>query len=428
MRPHSQIRRLSLKIIEYRRTLFAFAASGINQVFGSATNLLIGVYLVRHMVPAEFGLYNISFAVTITIAAIGNSIFLIPMTVGMPHDDSMARNHFMLGYISTSAVCMIFAGLAASLIFIFLVSMSFLNIEYSSFIFPIIISCLSFFLKDAMVQAGYNQGRESTTIIINLISAISILILIFISSLFVKNLTAPWAIMGYSISQLTALGVGYAVVFGRTRLPEFSVIRSTTGKLLGAALWPACASALSLLRAQAHTIVVAGVVGPAGVAAINASRLIFAPVQMAQPALVRAAMPRLVRKLRTDLPAFQRGTLLITGILGTLSVIYCSIILMFGPWVFPIVIGKGYNYSALMLLAWGSYITLGALRSGVELNQQALQRFKSLAAANLPACAVALIAAYALTLVSGPPGAVFGLALGEVTIIIFLFLRMRRST
>ena len=407
--------------------MFAFAASGINQVFGSATNLLIGVYLVRHMIPAEFGLYNIAFAVTITIAAIGNAMFLIPMTVGIPREDPIARHRFMLEYIMTSAICMITAGLVAALTVIALVMTNWLDSAVAVFALPTIASSLGFYLKDAMVQAGYNQGREGTTILINLSSVVSIGLLILLSSWMFNSVSAAWAILGYTISQFVALGIGYALVFGNMRFPSSSVLAATARKLVGQSFWPACATALSLLRTQGHTVIVAGMIGPAGVAAINASRLVFAPVQMAQPALVRAAMPRLVRKLHLDRQAFQRSTIAITCVLGVFSLVYCLMVTAIGPWIFPLIVGNVYRYSSIMLVAWGCYITLVAIRSGVELNQQALQHFKGLARANVPACAMSLIGAYVLTRTNGPPGAVFGLALGEATIIGYLFFRIRNS-
>lgn len=416
---------LRSKSAKYRETLLAFIASGVNQAFGSATNLFIGIYLVRHMAKEDFGLYNIAFAVTITCAAIGNAMFLIPMTVGIPDGRPEVRSRFMLEYIATSALCMASSCVIMLLAIIGLIYVKWLSWSDAAFIIPTIFSCIAFFLKDAMVQAGYNQGRERVTILINVASAVSIALLILISLWVMPIVTAPWAIIGYAISQLVALGVGYALIFGAMPLPTFKILIFLTSKLLGRAFWPACASALSLLRAQAHTVVVAGLIGPAGVAVINASRLIFAPVQMVQPALVRAAMPRLVRQLRVDRQAFQRSTVAITLALGLFSLVYCLTAIMAGHWLFPIVVGHGYQYSATMLMAWGCFLTCVALRSGIELNQQALQRFKSLAGINVPACAASLLGVYALTRTNGPSGAVFGLAIGEIVIIGFLVFRIR---
>lgn len=415
-------------MMRHRENLLAFVASGVNQIFGSATNLMIGVYLVRHMSPADFGRYNISFAVTITVAAIGNAIFLIPMTVGIPHDSADVRNRFLLDYIATAAACMLTVGFVVLLAAIALVYAEWMSWEYAAVVILTVFSCIGFFLKDAIVQAGYNQGRERITILINIASVASVALLILYSVERFPAVTAPSAIIGYTISQLVALGVGYGLVFGAMPLPAFATLWTLTHKLLGKAFWPACASTLSLLRAQAHTVVVAGLIGPAGVAAINAGRLVFAPVQMVQPALVRAAMPRLVRQLRIDRKAFQQGTIAITGILGLISFLYCVTAVAAGPWVFPIVVGLGYEYSPAMMMAWGCFITCVALRSGIELNQQALQRFKRLTWINVPACAASLLAAYLLTQTIGPPGAVFGLATGEVVIIIFLSSRIRVSS
>lgn len=415
---------IAKNINEKRTVLLAFAASGINQIFGSATNLLIGIYLVRHMLPAEFGLYNIAFAITIAMAAIGNGVFLIPMTVNVPHSNSISRNRFLLDYIATSAVCTTAMGLIAVLGVAAAVMGGWLNPPAAEFILATIASCLGFFLKDAIVQAGYNQGRESATILINIASAVTVAILIIVSAS-LHTLSATWAIAGYALSQFISIGAGYILVFGRLQLPTILIVRTTMKKLLTQAFWPACASTLSLLRSQAHTVVAAALIGPAGVAAINASRLVFAPVQMAQPALVRAAMPRLVRRLHVDRQAFRRGTLAITGALGIFSFVYCLIVTAVGPWIFPLVVGPKYQYSSLMIFAWGIYLTLVALRSGIELNQQALQRFKGLAGVNVPASAASLLGAVVLTNIIGSPGAVFGLAIGEIVIIALLSFRMR---
>lgn len=423
----SRIRALSARIAERRQTLFAFASSGVNQVFSSATNLLIGFYLVRKMAPAEFGLYNIAFAITIAVAAIGNAVFLIPMTVGVPHDDDPARDRWMLDYIATATLSLSVIGLVLLVAAGIGVRAGLLDVKGSVFTVTTIVSCLSFFLKDSMVQAGYNQGREQTTILINIASAASIALLILIGELWVQDLTAPFAITGYALSQLCALGVGYVLMFRGMTAPATTSLRAIARRLLSAAFWPASSSALALLRAQAHIVVVAAMIGPAGVAVINASRLIFAPVQMAQPALVRAAMPRLVRQLRVDRARFQRSTIAITLGLGAFSLVYCLAMVSAGPWMFRVVVGPQYEYSSLMLIAWGVFVTCVAVRSGLELNQQALQQFKALAGIGLPASLASLAGAYLLTLAGGPPGAVFGLAIGEVSIIALLVLRMRRQ-
>jgi O-antigen/teichoic acid export membrane protein len=422
------LRRLATTVAAKRQLLLAFVASGANQVFGSATNLLIGIFLVRHMAPAEFGLYNIAFAVTITTAAIGNSVFLIPMTVSIPHDDPAVRDRFMLDYVATSAVCMAGLGLVAALAVATGMAAGWLGWHDAVFAYSTILACLGFYLKDAMVQGGYNQGRERATILINVASAGAVAVLIVTSTFSGRSFNAPVAILGYALSQFAALTVGYALVFARLPLPQFAAIGATAKKLIGNGFWPACSSALSLLRQQAHTVVVAGLIGPAGVAAVNASRLVFAPVQLAQPALVRAAMPRLVRALRVDRGAFRRGTLAITGALGAFSFVYSLTAVAAGPWIFPLIVGPRYGYVPLMLLAWGCYLTLVALRSGIELNQLALQRFKALAWINLPGALASVIGAVAFTQIAGPPGALFGLAAGEVVIILLLALKLRADS
>ena len=79
----------------------ALSVSVLNQAVSSGTNFVLGLYLVRVLTPANFGLYSIGFAIGIFFFGIGNSLFLTQMVVHTPgksENDRMqyAANIFFL--------------------------------------------------------------------------------------------------------------------------------------------------------------------------------------------------------------------------------------------------------------------------------------------------------------------------------------------
>lgn len=419
--PSGWLAPLRARLAPRRAMMLAFFASGMNQVFGSFTNLLLNVYLVRHMLPHDFGLYNIAFAITISVGAIANGVFLLPMTVDMPHDDPRARDRFMLDVIGSVVVTAVHLGAIAIAIATCGQALELVGIDAVAFVSATALSCAAYLFKECMTQAGFNQGRERVAVWINVASAAATGTFVTAAVLFNLHLEASHAISIYAVGQAVGMIVGYRLIFRGVAPPSPARAWSGTGHLLRRGLWSAASSLLAILRTQAHTIVVTVLLGPVGVAQINAARLMFAPIPMIQPALVRAAMPRLVKQLRRDVSAFRKSALLLTLGLGAMSAIFGAALLTIGPWAFRYVVSGDYNYSAALFGAWALVFTLAAVRGGLELELQALARFVVLTRIGLITMITTLVAVLALTYMLGAAGALFGLAIGELVTCFLLF-------
>jgi len=70
---------------------------------------------------------------------------------------------------------------------------------------------------------------------------------------------------------------------------------------------------------------------------------------------------------------------------------------------------------------WCLWTCLSAVRNGAELVWQVLKRFKKLSGVNTLGALLSLVATYVLTSIYGLHGALIGLVLGEIVMIIFLF-------
>lgn len=391
----------------------AFVYSIVNQVFASATNLLLGLFLVHGLTQSEFGMYSIAFAVIISVGAIANSLFLLPMTVDMPHGPGSVRRTFMYQSISAVALVMIVTSVAAVASTSLVAWSGWLAKEQVVFVAALCFAAVLYVLKECFIQAAYNETKERAAVYINVATAGSVFTLLLTISKTPVKLTAVIALIVYGISQGVSMFVGYRLIFKGEQLQRLSMTARHAVCQIKRGLWPAASGAIALGRTQAHTISAAALLGPIGVAQINAARLMFAPIQTIQPALVRVAMPRLVRSLQKQPAYFEsQAKSLIYG-LAVISAIFGASVLAVGPYLYHFVVSDKYEYDKFIFLAWSLVFLLTAIRSGFELRLQALKRFVDLTKIGLITTVVALVTVFLLTAHVGAAGALLGVAIGE---------------
>ena len=126
--------------------------------------------------------------------------------------------------------------------------------------------------------------------------------------------------------------------------------------------WASITNLVYFIRTQAHTIVVATLLGPVGVANLNAARLLVTPAVMLTPALSQVAMPRLASvRAQGDAQVVKYG-FVVTLVLLAVALIYCSILL--GGYEFIVIrlLGDKYQDVFSIVLLWCVYTCLLALR------------------------------------------------------------------
>ena len=399
----------------------ALSTSVLNQIVSSGTNFMFGVYLVRTLTPEEFGLYGIGFAISLFYSGTGNALFLMQMLVHFPDKApgeslSYASRMFFLTASFCSATLLLFALLLLT------GSLFWETIAHQAqFACAVMVASCAYLLKEFFVRHAYNVRRETWALAIHGAIACTMAILLFLQYWLITHFTVEMALWIYAASQASGALVGY--VFAK--LPIASQKRNALLGDLREALhggkWASITNLVYFARIHTHTIVVAALLGPVGVAKLNAARLLVTPAVMLTPALSQVAMPRLASEREKGVRRLTKLGLLITSTLLAVALLYSAILLGGYDFIADKILGDKYQDLFLIIVLWCFYTCLLALRNGAEMVGQVLKKFRNLSSANTYSAIVSLIATYWLTVGYGLPGALIGLASGEITLIVLLY-------
>lgn len=395
------------------------SVSVLNQMVSSGTNFVLGVYLVRMLPPADFGLYGIGFAVSLFYGGIGNALFLIQMVVHapskVPGDRTAYAGRILVLVLCFCGITVLVCGLALGLSGIMLGFSTSLTLLGGA----VLAASIAYLLKDFFVRHSYNVGRERWALAIHSVIALAAVSLLLIQHRSMNQFNAAIALWIYAGAQACGASLGYALsgLSVRHRLAD---LRDDLRDAFLGGKWASITNIVYFMRTQAHTMVVASLLGTVGVAKLNAARLLVAPAVMITPALSQVAMPRLAAVRERDNLQLIRSGRVVTFVLLSLAMLYCGLLLTGYRLVVDTIWGDKYQQLFTITALWCLYTCLLAFRNGLEMVGQVLKEFKRLSQANTWSAIASVVMTYWLTVSYGLPGALAGLAIGEMVLIAML--------
>jgi len=402
----------------------AISVSVLNQIVSSGTNFALGIYLVRVLPPEEFGLYGIGFAICLFFVGIGNALFLTQMVVNTP--DRVPEDRLPYAARMFFSVVIFCALLLLVVLLIFFVGseVSAVLEHYANYGIAVSLAAATYLAKDFFVRHAYNQRRESWVLAINLILAISMGFLfatIYFMKLGMSDVIALWI---YAISNSIAALSGYII----TKLPinqiDFVELKKNLQEAWRGGSYSVLAHMIITLRSQAHTIVLAVLVGPTGVAVVNAGRIMVSPVAMLFPALSQIFLPRLSEARNTKLDGGRVDGFRYSLLLAAIVTVYSVTILTFYDVAQRLFVGSKYDDLFIIVMMWCIYTCLTAYKTGLEIFMLANKRFREQAWINFLAAIVSLISVFFLADIYGAGGAVAGLGFSELVVILLMIGRL----
>lgn len=398
----------------------AISVSVLNQIVSSGTNFALGIYLVRVLPPEEFGLYGIGFAICLFFVGIGNALFLTQMVVHTPDRVPEDRLPYAARMLFSVAIFSALLLLIALLIFFVGREVSTVLERYANYGIAVSLAAATCLVKDFFVRHAYNQHRESWALAINLILAVSmgfLFVAIYFTKLGMSDVIALWI---YAISNGIAALSGYII----TKLPLNHIdsveLKKNLQEAWGGGSFSVLAHIIITLRSQAHTIVLAVLVGPTGVAVVNAGRIMVSPVAMLFPALSQIFLPRLSEARNTKSDGGRVDGLRYSLLLAAIVIVYSMMILTFYDVVQRLFIGSKYGDLFIIVMMWCIYTCLTAYKTGLEIFMLASKRFKEQAMVNFIGALVSLIVTFWLASMYGVSGAVAGLSISELVVILLM--------
>ena len=404
----------------------AISISVINQIVSSGTNFLLGLYLVRVLSPKDFGLYGIGFALCLFYAGIGNALFLTQMVVRIPDNPKEEQ----LAYSARVFILtLLFNGISALFLTSFLLFFKIFSNSSSQYLeigFAITVLATTYLMKDFFIRHAYSFYKEKRALITNL--SLTVGLGITLMTLFKSDykMTATTAILSFSFAQAIAIIVGFFLAKLPIKKNLKSQILKEAKALFHGGKWSVIAHIIISIRSQAYTLIVATLMGPTGVARLNAARIFIAPATMLIPALGQVFLPRIANARATDSKKGYKIGLISSATMFGIVLIYSFVIIFSFPYISNIIIGSEYQSLFWLVFWWSVYNCLTTLRSGKELIIIAYKLFRVQAFINFIAALMALLFVYLLFIRFAEPGAIIGLILSEI-IVLFSMWRITKK-
>jgi O-antigen/teichoic acid export membrane protein len=405
----------------------ALSLSVINQILTSGTNFIFGIYLLRTLPADQFGLYGIGFACVLFVFGIGHFAFLIPMAVRIQDKQPECRQKYAATML---AIVLIFGLIVVTLTIIGHLALIIafpIGVQYSHYVASVVFSSVAYLIKEFYVRHAYDLSRETLPITVHGVIAFVTLLLLLIQRNMGGTFGVEQALWIYGMAQI----MGAIVASNMAPLSLGSV--SLTGlvtefkEMWSDCKWGGVIGVMIFIRAQSHTVIVTALIGPIGVAKLNASRMLITPMAMLTPALSRIALPRLAAaRAYGDSRVIKIGSL-ISMFLFVATVLYCSLLLSTYDLISTHFFNSKYDDVFSVTALWCIYLCAAAFRNGAEMSAQALGKNKNLGKVNAVSAVVGLTTTYWLTSLHGLIGSIIGLIVAESLMSLLLFLSLRSA-
>lgn len=404
----------------------AVSVSVLNQVLSSGTNFALGIYLVRILQPADYGLYGIGFAISLFYAGFGNALFLTQMVVHAPDKATEDRLPYAgRMFVLVASFCLCTIGLLTVLM-LFGINVWEPVAHHAGLIAAITAASIAYLLKDFFVRHAYTARKETWALYVNasVAFALAALFLILLQTrTAINSTTGLWI---YAASNMTGAVIGLILV----RLPLHSL---TTSALIMDAReawrggkWALGGTSFSWLQSQAYMYITAMLAGPIGVAHANAARLFITPAAFLMAALSQVIMPRFATQFAIHPEKIQKIWGLFTMGLIAAAVLYSTVLLSTLDIITALLLDGKYEHITPVIIAWCLSLIVQFSMGGSSIVLQIMKLFKKLTLLHIKSSLLAVFAVFLLTKLFGVQGAILGAAVGELALSTLMYLTIKK--
>jgi len=389
-----------------------------NQALSSLTNFLYLLFLIRVLTPEAFGLYSIGFAILLGVGAMVHGFFLIQMVTLLPAIPAADQQDFAAGVL-----VWLLLGLAASSLLI--IGAALFAPALAGYIGALAFTISAYAIKEFFIRYFFSTEKgQLRAMLVHFVLALALSGVVWLSP---TAFTAVTALVCYGTAHLAAVICGLMTARLPLRHLSPAIMWQVLAKITPGGRWATVSALIYTIRASAHTFIVAAVVGPLGVAQMNAARVLVTPATIFIPTLSNILLPEFSRVAKAEgfagvLPRARKAS---TQIL-LIATVYSVALLLLWPVVQPMLLGANYADAFWVVVLWCLFAMALALRSGFEWGLQALQHFRQISFINLAGAVATVSAVLGFSFVGGVSGAIAGAILGEVLILCLLFMVMSR--
>lgn len=393
--------------------------TGIDQAVLSIVNFIAGIGFIYFSTPESYGVYTLYMGLFYLFSSAQNALINTPMIVLSPRMSIGEADIFRRG---------LFMLLLPFFVIVFVITsiFSYVNLVISKFAFIASFSICFLLLRDYFRTEEFSKLQPQTAlkkdIIYSMLALIGLFILIYKSIL---NEASVFIITGLSALAIT---VKRTVIYLRER-PSQSTIIETFQKSWFYSRWSLIGATSSWVQANTYIYVPFFILGTKEVGFLAAARLLLTPVSLLLSSWGNFFRPLLSKIISEESRSMSRST----NIKDSVKLVINSSILLFSLLIFYTImliallrflpqnfIPQEYVGIEQFVILWSFVYLLNIFRSNLSSYMQASLSFKSLAGIGTLVALLTVLTTIILVLKIGNWGTLFGLVIGEISLILFM--------
>lgn len=408
-----------LKIFRAASTTF------LDQLALSIGSFFIGLVFIYKSTPEQYGIFSFFMAIYYFFASAQNALINTPLIVISPRLPESTRNSFEKGVFG---VLFISIPIVVLLVLIWAGSLHILNHDGQFKITRIIVFAV--FLGPVMLREfwraeEYAKLQPTVALVRDLTySVLTITIVTMMISLGVLSVNLVFVAMAFS-----ALLVVAAPSMEMCRpIPRWHEIVSSFQQAWKYSCWSLLGATSSWLQGSAYVYLPFLLIGVREVAYLAGARLVMMPVSLLSGSWGNYFRPLASRKLSEgDISAAMRLFFISSLAIVTLLVFYTTFVLLLLQAAPEAWLPEDYRDIGNYVLLWAVIIFITTIRSNASSIFQASLAFKDLALRGLLSAVCTVILTTVLIFEMGAMGALVGRVFGEIILMSFLLLGLRRT-
>lgn len=400
--------------------------STLDQALLSASNFIVGVYLIKSVGKLEYGTYVLGYAVVLLLVGVQNALVSTQMIVLSPYKDSATRRRFC-GSLAVGQYCifipLVILGVCGAVV---AYESGFMSASDKHLSYAIGIAILGTLLREFYRAYFFITSQIVEVIIIDVLY-----VTLLLSGLFLADFPAESLhLIAIGLLGVASFVAGSVAAFlSKVRLCfKWKEMILSLGEVWPQGRWSLGGVAVTWIQDQSYVYLLSAMGGRAATADASASRLFFAPLALLNTGFTRVLMPRWAELWRIkDIKVMKDIAFKVKAIFTILIVGYVSALLMSKDVVTNWVLTAEYSDLSLLIILWGVVFLVQVIRSNYASMLQVLGAFRSLTIANLASATVVISIGTYLIAKYGAAGSVTALIVGELVLTFLLAIILNKA-
>lgn len=396
-----------------RRGLFVrlFGSALLDQALLSASNLAIGLILIRRSDDIQYGSYVLVSSALLLLASLQHAFIAPAMVNRMAALAPAQRGALSGGLHREQRRCVVVAAVLAALVTVLAWLGTALSTGTALLLLAAIAAAPLALNREFFRMLLLACKRPTLVLIADLVYATLLLTLVLLAS------RSPAPALMATLALALAGALGGSVLSRLLRRHEAWDPGGEPGILrriapIGA--WSACGALIHWLFSQGYSYLVAATLDVAAVAAIAATRLLLMPINLLSTGIGALLLPLTSGWLHTHGSALAlRRLALIAAAMIVLALAYLGVLWTVRELLFAQVLQRQFPQRDALLLLWSGAFVLMVARDQLVYLLVARERFRTLTALSALSALLALLVSYLGMLRFGLIGAPLGVLTGE---------------